>query len=191
MFFKFGIQNAWRNLARSILAVVSMALAAAFFTYVISLGRGYSNLAGQPLRRMFNAEIVVYADKITAEVPDENTVWQYHWGASNFFTDLSLLFPNMAATGYLTTAESGGLFSEKDLTALAAEEELDGIHALYRMPADTVTRVDPAEQATPLPQDLLVRLPDGSYTGPEVSYHSSLQARDLMQESEAYSMEPY
>ena len=191
MFFRLGIQNAWRNLARSILAVVSMALAAAFFTYVISLGRGYSNLAGQPLRRMFNGEIVVYADKITAEIPDENTIWQYQWGALDSFTDLSLLFPKMAATGYLTTGESGGQFSKKDLAALAAEEELDGIHALYRMPADTVTQVDPAKQATPVPQDLLVMLPNGSYTGPEVSYHSTLQARDLTQESAAYSMEPY
>ena len=191
MFFKLGIQNAWRNLARSILAVVSMALAAAFFTYVISLGRGYSNLAGQPLRRMFNGEIVVYADKITAEIPDENTNWQYQWGALDFFTDLSLLFPKMAATGYLTTGVSGGRFSEQDLTALAAEEELTGLQPLYRMPADTITQVDPAKQATPLPQDLLVRLADGSYTGPEISYASSLQARDLAEESEAYSMETY
>ena len=61
MFFRLGFQNAWRNLSRSLLAVVSMAVAAAFFTYVISLGKGYVNQAGQPLTNYLRIFICVAA----------------------------------------------------------------------------------------------------------------------------------
>ena len=37
MFIRLGFQNAWRNLQRSILAILAMALAASFFTFTVSL----------------------------------------------------------------------------------------------------------------------------------------------------------
>lgn len=52
LFFKLGAKNAWRNLARSLLAIISMGFASAFLAYVLTLGRGYSQGAGQPLRQM-------------------------------------------------------------------------------------------------------------------------------------------
>jgi hypothetical protein len=70
MFFRLGAVNAWRNLARSILAVVSMAVAAAFLTYTISLSRGYTHEAFSSFRQVLGGEIVVYAQKVQGEMPN-------------------------------------------------------------------------------------------------------------------------
>jgi len=190
MFFRLGFQNAWRNLGRSILAVVSMALAAAFFTYVISLGKGYANQAGQPLRNMLGGEIVVYAEKMTAESPKEEDMWSYHHGETDSFTDISFLFPDMAKTGYLHVDQETKGFSSEEVASLAGSENVDAVQVFYRLPAEVVEKVDLNTITTPLPSHLLVVEEDGTISGPEVTYAAGIQGRDWVTNQE-YSLENY
>ena len=189
MFIRLGFQNAWRNLSRSILAIVSMAFAAAFLTYVISLGKGYANQAGQPLRSMLGGEIVVYSEKITAETPTECSSWSYRQGELDPFTDMEYLFPNMKSTGYLREDNQPG-FTKEELKQLSSFDEINGIHPLYRLPAETVKVVDPEQSSPPLPEHLLRIQDDGSVLGPEISYSSGLQGRDWRTNQE-YSLGHY
>ncbi|MCE5195783.1 MAG: hypothetical protein LLG09_01440 [Negativicutes bacterium] len=49
---------------------------------------------------------MAYANKVTAEIPEETTNWQDQWGALDF-TDLPLLFPKLTASGYLPAIANG------------------------------------------------------------------------------------
>lgn len=188
MFISLGIQNAWRNLGRSILAVISMALAATFLTYVISLGRGYTQEAGQPLRNMLGGEIIVYSEKTTAERPEEDSIWEYYRGILDPFTDLSYLFPNMARTGYMREVTDKKGFSQEDIEQLLSDNLLTVVQPLYRLPAETVTYVDPYSVTKTLPPELISQKEDGTFKGPEISYKSGLQGRNW-QINQRYSME--
>lgn len=188
MFIRLGIQNVWRNLGRSVLAIVSMALAAAFFTYVISIGRGYTQQAGQPLRNMLGGEIIVYSEKTTAEKPNEDSIWEYYRGRLDPFTDLSYLFPDMASTGYMREVMNQNGFSQEDKKNFLGENAIIDVQPLYRLPAETIAYVDPYSVTEPLPPKLISKQDDGSILGPEISYASALQGRNW-QINQRYSME--
>lgn len=190
MFFRLGFQNAWRNLNRSILAVVSMALAAAFFTYVISLGKGYANQAGQPLRNMLGGEIVVYAEKMSAESPRKDDFWSYHQGETQAFTDLTFLFPDLAKSGYLSIEQEDGGFTTEKIKALTNSDKVEGIQIFNRLPVEIIQKVDLKTVETPLPNHLLIRAEDGTFSGPEVTYAAGIQGRDWATNQE-YSLENF
>lgn len=190
MFFRLGFQNAWRNLSRSLLAVVSMAVAAAFFTYVISLGKGYVNQAGQPLRNMLGGEIVVYADKTSAEAPKEKDRWLYHQGETDPFTDLPFLFPDLAQTGYLHIEQTTMGFSPGQLNTFTNTKGVDGVGAFHRLPAEIIQEIDPETSKTPIPEHLLIKNEDGTFRGPEITYRSGIQGRDWQTNSD-YSLETF
>lgn len=190
MFFRLGFQNAWRNLSRSILAVVSMALAAAFFTYVISLGKGYANQAGQPLRNMLGGEIVVYAEKMSAESPKKDDLWSFHLGETQFFSDLPFLFPDMAKSGYLHIDEENGGFTSEEVKALTSSDQVEGIQIFNRLPVEITQKIDLNTLTTPLPNQLLIMGEDGTFSGPEVTYTAGIQGRDWVTNQE-YSLESY
>jgi|GEM_PF-1036106 len=190
MFFRLGFQNAWRNLSRSLLAVVSMAVAAAFFTYVISLGKGYVNQAGQPLRNMLGGEIVVYAEKISAQAPKEDDRWLYHEGETDSFTDMPFLFPDLAKKGYLHVEQTTSGFTSEDLNSLSENQGVDGFSIFYRLPAEIIQEIDPETSETPIPDHLLIPNEDGTFRGPEITYRSGIQGRDWTTNLE-YSLEPY
>src|SRR5665647_62705 len=137
MFFRLGAVNAWRNLARSILAVVSMAVAAAFLTYTISLSRGYVKEAFSTFREMLGGEIVVYAQKVQGELPDGDSFWNFSRPTENPFTDLSVFHPEIYQQGYLESSENS-VFTEADLLRIAENIGVNGVSAVYRLPAFTV-----------------------------------------------------
>ena len=137
MFFRLGVVNAWRNLARSLLAIVSMAVAAAFLTYTISLSRGYPHEAFSVFRQMLGGEIVVYAQKVQGEIPSEDSFWTFSKPTETPFTDLSTFHPEIFQQGYLESGQSS-IISEESLQQIQQETCVDHIAPVFRLPAFTV-----------------------------------------------------
>ncbi|MCE5196295.1 MAG: ABC transporter permease [Negativicutes bacterium] len=135
MFLKLGVTNAWRNLARSLLAILSMALAASFLSYSVSLGKGYAGGAGQFVRRMDGGEIIAYAERLSLEMPKEGERWTFTDQPLSDFTDYGLYYPEYTKAGYLRLAEQANYFSENDLAAISAVAGVDGVNPIYQMPA--------------------------------------------------------
>lgn len=161
MFFRLGAVNAWRNLARSILAVVSMAVAAAFLTYTISLSRGYTREAYASFRQMLGGEIIVYAQKVQGELPKESSVWSFERPNENPFTDLQVFHPEIYRQGYLESSNTT-IIDEDTQNSILAENGVDGVSPVYRLPAFTIL----TEQ---------------------YRYSSDIRARDLRRESDINS----
>jgi len=135
LFIKLGVKNAWRNLARSLLAIISMGFAAAFLTYVITLGRGYSQGAGQPLRQMLGGEITVYRQKVVSQLPKKASDYEFSVDVLNPFTDLGFFYPNYEAEGYLTNETIDSESWRKLPAQLAEDHNVTGVYPVYRLPA--------------------------------------------------------
>lgn len=135
MFFKLGAKNAWRNLARSFLAIISMGFASAFLAYVLTLGRGYSQGAGQPLRQMLGGEISVYQQKLVSELPSNPTDFEFSIETLNPFTDLSFFYTGYEQKGYMTGSsmdDENWLHLEQQLLD---QPSISGVYPVYRLPA--------------------------------------------------------
>ena len=135
LFFKLGAKNAWRNLARSLLAIISMGFASAFLAYVLTLGRGYSQGAGQPLRQMLGGEISVYQQKLVSELPSNPTDFEFSIETLNPFTDLSFFYTGYEQKGYMTGSsmdDENWLHLEQQLLD---QPSISGVYPVYRLPA--------------------------------------------------------
>lgn len=163
MFFRLGAVNAWRNLARSILAIASMAVAAAFLTYTISLSRGYAHEAFSVFRQVLGGEIVVYASKIQGEMPEEETLWQFSKPDEKPFTDLDIFHPEIFSEGFLNSTDID-VFASEDLEAMALAQGVSEVTPLYRLPAYSVL-------------------------SPQYRYQSPVRGRDFQKENSLNSLE--
>jgi ABC-type antimicrobial peptide transport system permease subunit len=67
-FIHLGFTNAWRNLGRSVLAILSFAFAAGFLTYAISLGRGYAFNTAAIFRSQLGGELILYSRPIEPSI---------------------------------------------------------------------------------------------------------------------------
>lgn len=188
MFIRLGFQNAWRNLQRSILAILAMALAASFFTFTVSLSKGYAQHAGQPLSSMLGGEILVQAMKTTADFSSQQEEWEFEQGAVSPFASLNYLQPQLAQTGFLKPSQALREFDLTDLEKLAEQPFVVAAKPLYRLPAEMAQQVDLDALKTPLPPHLLVQGEDGSTQGPDVLTAIGLQAK-ACQEEDRYSLE--
>lgn len=134
MFYKLGLINAWRNLTRSLLAIISMAFAAAFLAYLLTLSRGYSQGAGQPLRQMLGGEITIYRQKLISEQPGSKQDWQFRLEALNPFTDLNFFYSNYEQSGYM----ANNPLIQTEWMSIAGElqqnQSITGIYPVNRLP---------------------------------------------------------
>ena len=135
MFLRLGITNALRNLARSLLAILSMTVAASFLSYSVSLEKGYAGGAGQFVRRMQNGEIIAYAEKLSLEMPKVGEHWVFEDEPLSDFTDYELYYPEYSNTGYLRLAERNNYFTTEDLAALNEIAGICTINPILRFPA--------------------------------------------------------
>jgi len=140
--------NARRNLARSILAIISMCFAAGFLTYSISLSRGYTQLFKADCRSILGGEIVVYARQFGGVIPEGESSWQHRFLWDSPFTDLSQFHPELLQSGYLSVSEEKTSFSEQDLATFAsALRDITFVYPRYQLPA---VSVDANRHSTPL-----------------------------------------
>lgn len=136
LFFRLGATNAWRNLTRSALAILSMALAAAFLTNAISLSRGYPRLYRSEYRLVLGGEVAVYDLAFDGEVPAGDSSWAFQRLSSSPFTDLDVFFPELQQ-GYLSDVEQVQPFSDELLERIANVDGVRAIYPRYQMPAES------------------------------------------------------
>jgi len=101
-----GLVNAWRNLGRSLLAVLAMGLAAMLMTGSLTLGEGYTAQRAWEYRAYLGGDILVYPDwtwpteSNVAGAPESGvglSVLPRHFGSP-----LLYFHPDYYTTGYLT-----------------------------------------------------------------------------------------
>lgn len=135
MFWRFGILNAWRNLDRSLLAIVSIAIAAAFMTNAVVYSRGYPKRKDAQYRALIGGEISAYSINFNLSSPDEDVLWQYQEFAAAQNTDLAWMMPELAKEGYVSTINDNTFFDEETITALSELPYITGVYPRYQMPA--------------------------------------------------------
>lgn len=139
MFWRSGLLNARRNLSRSGLMLLSMALAAGFYTHVMSLSRGYAQLYKADYRFIAGGEINAYAPQFSGLTPDDDVTWYYQPPLFLQTTDLDRFRPDVLNVGFLTSEEISRVFSSQIVEAIAAVEGIAAVSPYYRMPALLVT----------------------------------------------------
>ncbi|MGE5654690.1 MAG: ABC transporter permease, partial [Bacillota bacterium] len=159
MFIRLGFLNVSRNLARSLMAIISMAVAAVFFTTTISLTGGYPKDGYRMYSQMIGGEVAAYAAKFTGALPTENHAipWKLVTPVPEATTDLPVFRPEIFAEGFLSMGGSGiSTFSPQDIQRIASQPGVQGAYPYYLMPG----RVE-------------------AWNGPGVFYSAPLRGRDL------------
>ena len=137
--WKLGFTNAWRNLSRSSVAILSMAIAASFLTYSISLGRGYPGLIKKDYRSIIGGDIQVYSTQFDPIVPEGEAEWQYQRMHASPLTDLETFHPQLFHKGYLTRYANKMVFDTEHIAALAAFPEVRAVYPRYLLPVEQYT----------------------------------------------------
>ena len=135
MFWRLGFISAWRNRARSILAILSMALAAGFMTNAISLSRGYTAEHTMGYRSLTGGEISAYSLPLNATTSMEGEIWLYQELSGVENTDLSLTLSELERNGYLSSQLQRTAFSPQDIAAIAEAAQINAVYPRYQMPA--------------------------------------------------------
>ena len=136
MFFLYlGCKNAWRSIGRSSIAIISMALATAFLTYSLTLGRGYSAELYAGFRAFSGGEIAVYATRFDGSANYQTGRLQYHKLQGSPQTDIGVFYPEYLSRGFLTTAEevSDG-FAAVTMKSLADFSGVEAVYPRYQIP---------------------------------------------------------
>ncbi len=135
-----GLVNSLRNVGRTLLTVVAMAIAAFMMTSSLTMGGGYTAGKAVEYRAYLGGDVLVYPTWVW---PTETDVADLKPGQAqlatlpaHFGSPLSYFHPDFYASGYLTTAPGGAptysMFSSKEemdraVAALAARPEVSGI----------------------------------------------------------------
>ena len=136
MFWRLGFLSAWRNLERSILALISMALAAGFMTNATSLSRGYPQMKYSAYRSLIGGEISVYSIDVNASVAEGDSSWQYQELLHVGDTDIALMMPELMQKGYVSAMERQA-FSADEISKLAAHPLVKAVYPRYQIPAQS------------------------------------------------------
>ena len=124
---RLGFINAWRNLARSAFALLSIAFAAGFLTNAISLSRGYGQGLYAPFRTQLGGEIIVYDKPVVLNLDTEAQAWDYHLLPYDYLTDIAIFYPEVIASGYHQRLQHEAFTSERQQQMA----ELPGIASVY------------------------------------------------------------
>ena len=147
-FLILGMKNARRNLARSVIAIFSMAIAAGFLTYSASLTQGYPRLMNHDYRAIIGGEIVVYSAQFDGIIPEGNSTWTHERPVHSPLTDMEIFHPQLFRQGALSLYPHNEAFSPSDIETLLGHEAVHAVYPRYQMPADLHTMV--GARKTPL-----------------------------------------
>ncbi|MGE5653510.1 MAG: hypothetical protein ACM3ZQ_04475, partial [Bacillota bacterium] len=141
MFLRLGYINAVRNLARSLTAVISMAVAAVFLTTTISLTGGYPKEGYLMYRQIIGGEIIGYAAKFTGALPSSqsSSSWSLVQPEPEETSDLPFYHPEVYTEGFLSEGGKGiSSFSQEQIQRLASQPGVAGLYPYYLLPAQSV-----------------------------------------------------
>ena len=154
--------NVRRNLARSLLTIVGMGIAALVMTTSLTLSEGYPAAAYAPYRQYVGGDVLLFRDKIWVRGSDVNRSepgdWQRLYSNADLPGPAELFLPGLTSTGFVGPAgRSRGFFSLSEVAAVAdALADVAGITAVrpyFTVPAVRV-EFSPGNQtgAAPSPE---------------------------------------
>jgi len=134
MFWRIGFVTAWRNREQSLLAILSIAMAAAFMTNAMTYSRGYTMGLDTQYRALIGGEISAYSVSLSMSTQNENDLWQYQEPYDLQNTDLAWMMPELTRDGYVS---SGGVasFDQETIAAIEKNLTIQGVYPRYQMPA--------------------------------------------------------
>ncbi|NLY53650.1 MAG: ABC transporter permease [Firmicutes bacterium] len=134
MFFRLGLVNIVRQLERSALALLSLAIAAFSLTHSLAISLGYPAQAFANYRHYLGGDTVVYPTRIMGN-PNQNQRLELHRIPNDAFSTLTLIYPHLTREGFLApTTPILRPFSPADMQELATHPQVRAVDALYRMP---------------------------------------------------------
>ncbi|MEW6522316.1 MAG: ABC transporter permease [Bacillota bacterium] len=105
LFLRMALSNARRNLNRSLLALVGMAVAAAILTGSVSMESGYPREAFWEHRRLVGADILIFTEPAVLPGPSSGEELSWMMGLEGHESDLLTFFPAFSHQGYLAPAD--------------------------------------------------------------------------------------
>lgn len=135
VFLLLGVKNAWRNIGRSSIAILSMALATAFLTYSVSLGRGYSPGIYADYRGVIGGEIAAYATVFDIGADNGPETLEYRRLIESPMTDLAMFHPECFDPGYLSPVDHSEQFAPELLEEIGSYPGITAAYPRYQMPA--------------------------------------------------------
>lgn len=168
LFFRLGLKNAWRNITRSLLAIISMAFACAFLTYAFSLSRGYAAETSLSYRSILGGDVLAYEQAFRGDGLAEEAAWSYRRLGSSPFTDLEAYHPQLFSEGFLSGTSAIAAFDQERLSELAIFPGVREVSPRYQLPAHTLQRIGeqclyretPLRGRDPHKDDKLIRSPE-------------------------------
>lgn len=114
------VTNVRRNMARSMLTVIGMGLAALIMTASLTLAEGYPAGAHGPYRDYLGGDVLVFADKVWVRAADVNraqaNTWGVHFAAADLPGPWRFFQPSLATRGAILPDDSRrGFFLQADL----------------------------------------------------------------------------
>ena len=101
MFIRLGVTNVIRQLERSLLALLSLVLAAISLTVSISTNLGYPAQAFANYRAYLGGDIIVYPLAIMSNPKMEQPLELYRLPGADEFSTLTTFYPHIVQQGYL------------------------------------------------------------------------------------------
>jgi len=147
MFFRLGLLNVRRNLGRSMLSLVSMAVAAAVLTSALFLATGYPGQAYLPLRVFAGGDIMIFPRALSLgsggtespeqDPPEGSGTLGYTFGQleRDWISDLQAYHPEAFDYGVLHRGELPWFDVEEITARLAALPVVVDVYPYYTLPA--------------------------------------------------------
>jgi hypothetical protein len=139
MFVSLGLRNAWRNRGRTMLGIVSMALATIVFASSATLSQGYPSGAYFPARQLLGADLVLLPGKTVISRDDlASSNWTWRFGRTSLDRPNSTLGFNVTPYYYGSMQgepQTGQIPGPADIKELAIRlEENPGVrHVSLKM----------------------------------------------------------
>ena len=108
-FVRLGMINAYRNLGRSIITVIAMAVAGLMMTASLSVQEGYGAATAEAYRAFMGGDILIYPEPAIVSVGDlgeaEPSSWVWQRLERDFLGPLSYFHPELRYVGYTGSQE--------------------------------------------------------------------------------------
>jgi len=136
-FLRLGLVNAWRNLTRSLLAILSMAFACAFLTYSFSLSRGYADETAFAYRAVLGGDVLVYEKPFRGDSLHTDDYWSFQVLRYSPLTDLADFHPELFSNGYLSAYTYSDPLDSQRMEELESAAHVRTVYPRYQIPAYT------------------------------------------------------
>ena len=148
MFWLLGLLSVRRNVQRSLMGIISMAMAAGFMAFALSFSRGVPSGYYAATSAMIGGEIVLYAPSFDGSSAQDAALWEYHVHSNLPNTDIDIFYPEFTKNGYVTFQPYERGFSSEETLELGNIPYVSAVYPRYQLPAWSQTETE--QRYTPL-----------------------------------------